>query len=68
MEKSLPVNAADMGLIPGQGRSPGEGNSNPFQYYCLGNPMAEELGRLQSRGCKRVGHDLATKEQHVCAC
>ena len=29
----------DMGLIPGSGRSPGEGNGNPFQYSCLGNFM-----------------------------
>ena len=28
-----------MGLIPGIGRSPGEGNGNPLQYSCLGNPM-----------------------------
>ena len=28
-----------MGLIPGLGRSPGEGNSNPLQYSCLVNPM-----------------------------
>jgi len=28
------------GSIPGSGRSPGEGNGNPLQYYCLGNPMA----------------------------
>ena len=28
-----------MGLIPGSGRSPGEGNGNPLQYACLGNPM-----------------------------
>ena len=28
-----------MSLIPGLGRSPGEGNGNPFQYSCLGNPM-----------------------------
>ena len=31
--------AGDLGLIPGLGRSPGEGNSNPLQYYCLENPM-----------------------------
>ena len=37
--KNLPANAADMGLIPGLGRSPGEGNGNPLQYSCLGNPM-----------------------------
>ena len=29
----------DMGSIPGLGRSPGEGNGNPLQYYCLENPM-----------------------------
>ena len=28
-----------MGYIPGWGRSPGEGNGNPFQYSCLENPM-----------------------------
>ena len=32
-------NAGDLGLIPGLGRSPGEGNGNPLQYYCLENPM-----------------------------
>ena len=31
--------AGDVGLIPGSGRSPGEGNGNPLQYSCLGNPM-----------------------------
>ena len=37
--KNLPANAEDMGLIPGLGRSPAEGNGNPLQYSCLGNPM-----------------------------
>ena len=32
-------NVGDPGSIPGSGRSPGEGNGNPFQYYCLENPM-----------------------------
>jgi len=35
--KNLLVNAGD--LIPGLGRSPGEGNGNPPQDSCLGNPM-----------------------------
>ena len=39
MVKDLPANAADVGLIPGLGRSPGEGNGNPPQYSCLENPM-----------------------------
>ena len=34
-----PVNAGDMGLIPGLGRFPGERNGNPLQYSCLENPM-----------------------------
>ena len=37
--KNPPANAGDMGLIPGLGQSPGEGNGNPLQYSCLGNPM-----------------------------
>jgi len=32
-------NAGDPSLIPGSGRSPGEGNGNPFQYSCLENPI-----------------------------
>ena len=32
-------NAGDLGLIPGLGRSPGEGNDCPFLYSCLGNHM-----------------------------
>ena len=41
MIKNLPANtedARDMGLIPGSGRSPGEGSDNPLQYSCLENP------------------------------
>ena len=40
--KNPPANAEDardVGLIPGLGRSPGEGNGNPLQYSCLGIPM-----------------------------
>ena len=40
--KRMPANArdtGDMGLIPGSGRSTGEGNGNPLQYSCLENPM-----------------------------
>ena len=39
MVKNLPANAGDSGLIPGLGRYPGEGKSNPLQYSCLENPM-----------------------------
>ena len=37
--KASVYNAGDLGLIPGWGRSPGEGNGNPFQYSCLENSM-----------------------------
>ena len=37
--KASVYNAGDPGLSPGLGRSPGEGNGNPLQYYCLENPM-----------------------------
>ena len=37
--KNTPPNAGDRGSIPGSRRSPGEGNGNPLQYSCLGNPM-----------------------------
>ena len=36
---SLPANAGVSGLMPGLGRSPGEGNGNLLQYSCLGNSM-----------------------------
>ena len=39
--KASAWNSGDPGLIPGSGRSPGEGNGNPFQYSCLENPMGE---------------------------
>ena len=40
--KASACNAGDRGLIPGLGRSPGEGNDNPLQYSCLENPMNGE--------------------------
>ena len=42
MVKNPPASAGDLrdvGLIPGLGRFPGEGNGNPLQYSCLGNPL-----------------------------
>ena len=37
--KNLPANAGDIGFISEWGKFPGEGNGNPLQYSCLGNPM-----------------------------
>ena len=39
--RNPPANAGDVGSIPRLGRSPGEGNGNPFHYSCLWNPMDE---------------------------
>ena len=38
-DKESACSAGDPGSIPGSGRSPGEGNGNPFQYFCLENSM-----------------------------
>ena len=55
----------DLGSIPGSGRSPGEENGNPLQYFCLENSWTEEPGGLQSMWSQRVGHDLVTQQQLV---
>ena len=39
MVKNLSANSGDKGSVPELGSSPGEGNGNPPQYSCLGNPM-----------------------------
>ena len=57
----LQADARIMGLIPGWGRSPGEGNGNPLQYSCLEIPWTEEPSGLQSTGSQRVRHDWAAE-------
>ena len=46
MAKNPSATAGDVGLIPGSGRSPGEGNGSPLQYSCPGNPMDREAWRV----------------------
>ena len=53
--KESACNVGDLGLIPGLGRSPGEGNSSLLQYSCLENPM--DRGAWQATKSQRVGHD-----------
>ena len=60
--KNPPANAADLGSIPGSGRSLGEGNGSPLQYSCLGNPMdrgawraTQDTELLPSTGWQKVG-------------
>ena len=44
--KNSPANAGDPGSIPGSERSAGEGNGNPLQYSCVGNPMHRGLWQV----------------------
>ena len=60
--RNLPANAGDMGLIPRLGRSPGEGNINPFQYSLLENPMDRSAWWATAHMVTGVGHDLATRQ------
>ena len=48
--KKPPANAADGASVPGQGRSPGEGNGNSLQYSCLGNPVDRGAWRATDYG------------------
>ena len=50
-------NAGGMASIPGLGRSPGEGDGYPLQYFCLENSWTQKPGGLQSMGLQRVGYD-----------
>ena len=48
--KESVCNAGDLGSIPESGRSPGEGNGNLLQYFCLGNPMGRGAWRAAVHG------------------
>ena len=50
--KKSTCNAGDMCLIPGLGRSPGEGNGNPLQCSCLKNPWREAWQAIVHRVAK----------------
>ena len=55
--KKLPVNAGEVGSVPGSGRSPGESNGNALQCNCLGNPM--------DRGAWQATVHRVTKESEM---
>ena len=60
MVKNLPDKAGDardMGLIPGSGRSPREGNSYHSSILAWKIPWTKEPGQLQSMGSQKIGHD-----------
>ena len=59
--KNPPANAGDLGLTLGSDRSPGGGNSNPLQYFCLEHPMDSEAWQATAHGVTRVRRDWATE-------
>ena len=69
--KESACQTGDLGLIPELGRSPGEGNDNPLQYSCLGDPMDREGWQATVHGvAKSWALLLVTPQQpsvHVCA-
>ena len=58
--KNLSTNSGDAVSIPGLGKSLGEGNGNPLQYSCLGNPMDRGAWRATVHGFVK---ELDTTEQ-----
>ena len=54
---------SDVSLTPGLGRSTGEGNGNPLQYSCLGNPMDRGAWQATVHRVAKNGHNLAIKQQ-----
>ena len=54
MVKNLPASAGDAGLIPGMGKSPGEGNGTQSSILVWKIPWTEEPGRLHSLVSQRV--------------
>ena len=61
--KESACNSGDAGLIPGSGRSAGEGNGNPLQYSCLGNPMDRGAWQATVHGITKES-DMAQQLNH----
>ena len=52
--KNLPARVGNPELIPGSRRWPGEGNGNPLQYSCLGNPMGTGVWQATVHGVTEI--------------
>ena len=61
--KESTSNSGDLGLIPGLGRSPGEGNGNSLQYSCLENPMDRGAWRATVHGVAESQTQLGNEAQ-----
>ena len=64
--KESACSTGDLGLIPGSGRSPGEGNGNPLQYSCLEDPTDRGAWWATVHGVARVRHNLQLNHHHPC--
>ena len=58
-------NEGDLGLIPGSGRSPGEGKGNPLQYSCLENPMHRRAWWATIHGVAKSWTRLSDTHTHT---
>ena len=64
--KGSACNAGDLGLIPGLGRSPGEGNVQPFSYSCLENPHGQRsLAGYSPEGSKESDTTEQQSTAHI---
>jgi len=63
--KNLPGNAEDVGWIPQSGRSPREGNGNPFQNLAWEIPRTEEPGKLQSMALQKSQTQLSNSTSNL---
>ena len=62
-------NEGDLGSIPGLGRSPGGGNCNPLQYFCLENPHGQRsLAGYNPWGCKESDTTERPRAAHSRGC
>ena len=59
--KASAYNVGDLGLIPGLGRSPGEGNGNPLQYSCLENSTDEGAWGCKELNMTELLHSLVAE-------
>ena len=65
--RNPPANSGDTGgtdSVPELGRSPGEGNGNPLQYSCLGNPMDRGAWRATVHGVSKSQTRLSNNTKH----
>ena len=52
--KESACNVGGAGSTPGSGKFPGEGNGNPLQYFCLGNPIDRGAWQARVHGIKKT--------------